>query len=64
MGLLDGRQDGIDGLVVRGCRGRKGSGEQVDVGKTVSAGQVVEAGGVGACFFRRSKTGTREENRV
>ena len=35
-----------------------------EVGKTASAGQEVEAGRTVACLARRSKTGTREYNRV
>ena len=30
----------------------------------MSAGRAVEAGGMKACFARRSKTGTREDNRL
>ena len=50
--------------MARGCRGRNGPGEQVEVGKTASEGQVVEAGGTEACLDRRPKTGMRAENRV
>ena len=48
----------------QGCRGRQGPGEQVEVGKTASAGRAVEAGGEDACLARQSKTGMRVENRV
>ena len=40
------------------------SGEQVEVGKTASAGRAAEAGGMEACLARQSKTGRREENMV
>ena len=44
--------------------GRQGPEEQVVGGKTASAGQAVEAGGMEACLAWQSKTGTMEDNRV
>ena len=44
-----GRPDRVrgdrNGPAVQGCRGRQGPGEQVEGGKTASAGRAVEAGG-------------------
>ena len=45
-----------------GYRGQQGPGEQVEGGKTASAGRAVEADGMEACLDRRSKNGTRVEN--
>ena len=63
-GRPDGGRNSRNRLLVRGCRCREGPGEQVDGGKTASAGRAVEAVGVEACLDRLSKTGTRVENRV
>ena len=50
--------------MARVCRGRQGPGEQVEGGKTGSAGRVVEAGGMEAYLARQSKTEIREDNKV
>ena len=63
-GRPDGGRFGSNGLVARGYRGRQGPEEQAEGGKTASAGRAVEAGGMEACLARKSKTGTREDNRV
>ena len=42
-------------------RGQQGPGEQVEGGKIASEERAVEAGGMGACLSRRSKTGMRVE---
>ena len=58
---------GIDNrnrLVARGCRVQQRPLEQVEGGKTSSAGRAVEAGKMEACLDRQSKTGTREDNIV
>ena len=63
-GRPDGGRYGRNRLVARGCKGQQRPGEQVKGGKSASAGRVVEAGGMEACLARKSKTVTREDNRV
>ena len=48
----------------RVCKGQQGPGEQVEGGKTTSAGRAVEVGGTEDFLDRQSKTGTREDIRV
>ena len=51
-GRPEGVQDGRNGIVERGFRGRQGPGEQVGGFKTESAGRVAEAGRMEACLAR------------
>ena len=60
----DGGRDGKNGLVARGCRDLQGPGDQVEGIKTAIAGQAVEDGDTESCLDRKSKTGTREDDRV
>ena len=61
---MDKGRDARNRLLARGCRVRQGPGEQVEGGKTASAGREVGSGEMEACLVRQSKTGTREDNRV
>ena len=49
-GRPDGVRGGRIGIAERGCRGQQGPGEQVEGGKTASAGRAAESGGNGRLF--------------
>ena len=59
-----GGQDGRNGFVARGFRGQQRLGEKVEGSKKADAGRAAEADRMEACLDRKSKTGTREDNRV
>ena len=61
---MDRGRYGRNGIVEQGFRDRQGPRDQVEGDKTSSTGSVVEASRMEACLSRRSKTGTRVENRV
>ena len=49
-GRPDGVRGGRIGIAERGCRGQQGPGEQVEGGKTASAGRAAESGRNGRLF--------------
>ena len=63
-GRTDGGEDDKNALVTQSFRGRQGTEEQVEGGKTAIEGRLVDASGMEACFARRSNTIKREENQV
>ena len=63
-GRTDGGEDDKNALVTQSFRGRQGTEEQVEGGKTAIEGRAVEAGRMEVSFARQSNTGKREENRV
>ena len=49
-GLTEGRRGGTNGPAARICRVQQGPGDQVEGGKTASAGRAVESSGNGSLF--------------